>query len=68
MTMSTLFVSSSDTVASDSGVYTCQAILTVNETDMFTYSDVTHITLKGKYTWLSVYDYDTLRLLLILSA
>ena len=35
--MLTLFIISSDTMVSDSGMYTCQAILTVADvTDMFT--------------------------------
>ena len=50
MTLSTLFISSSDTVASDNAIYPCQEILTVNGTDMFTYSGVSHATLTGKYT------------------
>lgn len=48
MSLSTLFISSSDTVASDSGVYTCQAVITVDGNDIFTYSDVSHVTLTGE--------------------
>ena len=49
MSWSTLFISSSDTVASDSGEYTCQEILTVNGTDIFTYSDSSQVALTGEY-------------------
>ena len=53
MLLSTLFISSNDTVASDSGEYTCQEMITVNGTDMFTYSDSSRVALIGKCTWLS---------------
>ena len=50
MSLSTLFISSNDTVASDSGEYTCQEMLTVNGTDMFTYSDSSQVALTGECT------------------
>ena len=50
MSLSTLFISASDTVASDSGEYTCQERLTVNGTDIFIYSDSSQVALIGECT------------------
>ena len=35
-------------MASDSGVYTCLAMLTVDGTDIFNYSDTSRVTLIGE--------------------
>ena len=56
MSLSTLFISSSDTVASDSGVYTCPVVITVDGTDMFTSDDTSRVILTGECAWLLFYD------------
>ena len=48
MTLSTLFINGSDTVASDSGIYTCRTVITVDETDMFTSDGDSQVTLTGE--------------------
>ena len=48
MTLSTLFINESDTMASDSGIYTCQAVITVDGTDMFTSDDTSIVVLTGE--------------------
>ena len=35
-------------MASNSGVYTCQVMLTVDGTDVFNYSDISRVTLTGE--------------------
>ena len=46
--MLTLFISSNSTMASDTGVYTCLVMLTVDGTDIFNYSDTSLVTLIGE--------------------
>ena len=48
MTLSTLFINESDTMASDSGIYTCRAVITVNGTDNFTSDGDSQVTLTGE--------------------
>ena len=45
--MSTFFINESDTMASDSGVYSCQAMLTIDGTDVLDYFDASRVTLAG---------------------
>ena len=47
MSMSTFFINANDTTASDSGVYACQAMLTIDGTEMFDYFDTSQVTLTG---------------------
>ena len=49
---STLFISSNDTIPEDSGIYTCQVTLTVNNTDNFTVSDTSRVILTGNYMYI----------------
>ena len=53
-------------MASDGGIYTCQATLSV-EDDVFTFDDYSQVTLTGEhaeYCLVLLYDYSILRLLL----
>ena len=55
-------------MASDGGIYTCQATLTVAD-DVFTFDDYSQVTLIGEhaeYCLVLLYDYSILRLLLFL--
>ena len=49
---STLFISSNDTMSEDSGIYTCQVNLTVNNTDNFIVSDTSTVILTGDYIYI----------------
>ena len=48
-TESVLEIDSDDTVAEDSGVYTCQVILTINGIDTFTASDTSAVFIRGEH-------------------
>ena len=48
MTLSTLIINERDTMASDSGIYTCRAEITVDGTDMFTSDADSQVTLTGE--------------------
>ena len=56
MLFSTLFISAIDTMASDSGTYTCRVVVSVVsvETDMFNYSDTSQVTLTGNVNDFSI--------------
>ena len=54
MLMSTLFINVNDTMASDSGVYDCQVILSIDGTDIFDYFDTSQVTLTGKNNVLDI--------------
>ena len=47
--VSILDIDSHDTMAEDSGVYTCQVILTINGIDTFTASDTSEAFIRGEY-------------------
>ena len=46
---SILLNSANDSMPTDSGLYDCQVILTVNETDNFTANDTSIVLLTGKH-------------------
>ena len=46
---STLLISANDSMPTDSGLYYCQVISTVNETDNFTANDTSIVSLTGKH-------------------
>ena len=46
---STLFINSNDTIPEDSGIYTCQVLLNVSNTDRFTASNTSNVILTGNY-------------------
>ena len=52
---STLLISVSDSMPTDSGPYYCQVILTVNETDNFTANDTSNVLLTGKHPLLDCF-------------
>ena len=47
---STLLISTSDSMPTDSGSYYCQVTLTVDGTDNFTDYDTSNVLLTGKHT------------------
>ena len=52
--MSTFFISASDTMASDSGLYTCLVVLTVDENETFHYDNTSQVTLRGNVNDFSI--------------
>ena len=48
-TESVLYIGSNNTMAKDSGMYTCQVILTINGIDTFTASDTSEVFIRGEH-------------------
>ena len=46
---SELYIGLNNTIAEDSGIYTCQVILTINGIDTFTASDTSTILIRGEH-------------------